>query len=111
MIEARIAGLEREYGHRRGLIGAHAAEIRFEDGVFAYLVEDYDRAATIFFTLVEAEALVEIYQVTIPNEERRTEAIRQLNVELANNVKFLDAQINFQRKQTDFANNQIGLQE
>ena len=59
----------------------------------------------------EAEALVEIYQVTIPNEERRTEAIRQLNVELANNVKFLDAQINFQRKQTDFANNQIGLQE
>ena len=59
LIEARIAGLEREYGHRRGLIGAHAAEIRFEDGVFAYLVEDYNRAATIFFTLVEAEALVE----------------------------------------------------
>lgn len=59
----------------------------------------------------EAEALTKIYQITIPNEERRTEAIRQLNVELANNVKFLDAQINFQRKQTDFANNQIGLQE
>ena len=67
-IEARIAGLEREYGYRRGLIGAHAAEIRFEDGVFAYLVEDYDRAATIFFTLVEAEALVP------PTPSRQTQA-------------------------------------
>jgi tetratricopeptide (TPR) repeat protein len=58
MVEGRLTRLEREYGHRRGLIGAEEAESRYEDAVFAYLVEDYERAATIFFTLVEAEALV-----------------------------------------------------
>jgi tetratricopeptide (TPR) repeat protein len=58
MVENRLSRLEREYGHRRGLIGAEEAESRYEDAVFAYLVEDYERAATIFFTLVEAEALV-----------------------------------------------------
>jgi len=59
MVEKRLARLEKEYGHRRGLIGAQAAEARFQDAVFAYLVEDYDRAATTFFTLVEAEALID----------------------------------------------------
>jgi TolA-binding protein len=59
MIERKLASLEREYGHRRGLIGAEAAESRFEDAVFAFLVEDYERAATVFYTLVEAEALVQ----------------------------------------------------
>jgi tetratricopeptide (TPR) repeat protein len=60
MVEARLTRLEREYGHRRGLIGAEEAESRYEDAVFAYLVEDFERAATIFFTLVEAEALVRV---------------------------------------------------
>jgi tetratricopeptide (TPR) repeat protein len=59
MVETRLVKLEKEYGHRRGLIGAQAAEARFREAVFAYLVEDYDRAATVFYTLVEAEALVE----------------------------------------------------
>ncbi len=59
MVEARLTKLEREYGHRRGLIGAQAAEARFRDAVFAFLIEDYDRAATVFYTLVEADALVE----------------------------------------------------
>jgi tetratricopeptide (TPR) repeat protein len=59
MVGKRLARLEKEYGHRRGLIGAQAAEARFRDAVFAYLIEDYDRAATVFYTLVEADALVE----------------------------------------------------
>jgi tetratricopeptide (TPR) repeat protein len=54
-----LASLEREYSHRRGLIGAHAAEGRFEEGVFSYLIQDFERAAVTFYTLVEAEALVD----------------------------------------------------
>lgn len=59
LVENKLASLEREYGHRRGLIGAHAAEVRFENAVFDYLVGNYDRAGTSFYTLVESEALVE----------------------------------------------------
>jgi tetratricopeptide (TPR) repeat protein len=59
MVEKRLTKLEREYGHRRGLIGAQAAEARYRDAVFSYLIGDYDRAAVVFYTLVEAEALVE----------------------------------------------------
>lgn len=58
-VENRLASLEREYSHRRGLIGAHAAEVRFENAVFDYLVGDYDEAATQFYTLVASEALVD----------------------------------------------------
>lgn len=57
LVEAKLASLEREYSHRRGLIGAHTAEGRFEDAVFAYLVEDYEAAAVTFYTLVESDAL------------------------------------------------------
>ena len=59
MVEKRLSKLENEYGHRRGLIGAEAAEERFRDAVFSYLMEDYERAAVVFYTLVEADALVE----------------------------------------------------
>ena len=57
VVEQKLVSLEAEYGRRRGLIGAHTAEGRFEDGVYGYLVEDYDKAAVTFFTLVEADAL------------------------------------------------------
>lgn len=57
VVERNLASLETEYGHRRGLIGAHTAEGRFEDGVYSYLVEDYGKAAVTFFTLVESDAL------------------------------------------------------
>jgi len=56
-IEARMNRLSREYGERRGLIGADEAVRRYEDGVFSFLVEDYERAALSFYTLVESEAL------------------------------------------------------
>ena len=58
-VEYRLAALEREYSHRRGLIGAHAADVRFENAVFDYLVGDYNKAATQFYTLVASEALVD----------------------------------------------------
>jgi len=59
IVEAKLASLEREYSHRRGLIGAHTAEGRFEDAVFAYLVEDYEEAAVTFYTLVNSDALTD----------------------------------------------------
>jgi TolA-binding protein len=57
VVERNLASLETEFGHRRGLIGAHTAEGRFEDGVYGYLIEDYGKAAVTFFTLVESDAL------------------------------------------------------
>ena len=59
VVESRLAALEREYSHRRGLIGAHAADVRFENAVYDFLVGDYGRACTSFYTLVESEALVD----------------------------------------------------
>ena len=58
VVESRLASLEREYSHRRGLIGAHAADVRFENAVYDFLVGDYGKACTSFYTLVESEALV-----------------------------------------------------
>jgi len=58
-VEQRLENLEREYGHRRGLIGAHAADVRFENAVFNYLVGNYGKAATQFYTLVASEALLD----------------------------------------------------
>lgn len=54
---ARMDRLQREYGQRRGLIGAEEALARYEEGVYAYLVGDYDRAALTFYTLVESDSL------------------------------------------------------
>ncbi len=59
VVESRLASLEREYSHRRGLIGAHAADVRFENAVYDFLVGDYGNACTSFYTLVESEALVD----------------------------------------------------
>ncbi|HCH64993.1 MAG TPA: hypothetical protein DFR83_19475, partial [Deltaproteobacteria bacterium] len=56
-LEGRMNRLAREYGQRRGLIGADEAVRRYEDGVYTYLIEDYERAALSFYTLVESEAL------------------------------------------------------
>lgn len=53
----RMDRLQREYGQRRGLIGAEDALQRYEDGVYAYLVGDHEGAALTFYTLVESEAL------------------------------------------------------
>ena len=53
----RMDRLQREYGQRRGLIGAEDALARYEEGVYAYLIGDYDRAALTFYTLVESESL------------------------------------------------------
>lgn len=56
-LESRMNRLTREYGERRGLIGADEAVRRYEDAVYTYLIEDYERAALSFYTLVESEAL------------------------------------------------------
>ena len=56
-LEGRMNRLSREYGERRGLIGADEAVRRYEDGVYTFLIEDYERAALSFYTLVESEAL------------------------------------------------------
>jgi tetratricopeptide (TPR) repeat protein len=56
-LESRMNRLAREYGERRGLIGADEAVRRYEDSVYTFLIEDYERAALAFFTLVQSEAL------------------------------------------------------
>lgn len=56
-VEGRLAKLDREYGQRRGLIGAEDARSRYEDAVFQYLVGEYESAALAFYTLVESGAL------------------------------------------------------
>jgi len=56
-LEGRMNKLAREYGERRGLIGADEAVRRYEDAVYTFLIEDYERAALGFYTLVESEAL------------------------------------------------------
>ncbi len=56
-LESRMDRLAREYGERRGLIGADEAIRRYEDSVYTFLIEDYERAALGFYTLVESEAL------------------------------------------------------
>jgi tetratricopeptide (TPR) repeat protein len=56
-LEGRMNRLSREYGERRGLIGADEAVRRYEDAVYTFLIEDYERAALSFYTLVESEAL------------------------------------------------------
>jgi TolA-binding protein len=56
-LESRMNRLAREYGERRGLIGADEAVRRYEDSVYTFLIEDYERAALSFYTLVESEAL------------------------------------------------------
>ena len=59
-LEGRMNRLAREYGERRGLIGADEAVRRYEDAVYTYLIDDYERAAIAFFTLVESEALTTV---------------------------------------------------
>ena len=56
-VEHRIDSLSRDYSQRRGLIGSEEALQRFEDAVYIYLIGEYERAATSFYTLVESEAL------------------------------------------------------
>ena len=56
-VELSLLGLERDFGERRGLLGAGEAEKRFEEAVLAFLLEDYPRSARNFFTLVESGAL------------------------------------------------------
>lgn len=56
-VQARMDRLAREYGQRRGLIGAEDAVFRYENAVYAYLLGEYERAALSFYTLVRSDAL------------------------------------------------------
>lgn len=56
-VEARVDRLARDYTQRRGLIGSEEALQRFEDSVYIYLIGEYERAASNFYTLVESESL------------------------------------------------------
>lgn len=57
-VEDRMEKLSLDFTQRRGLIGAAEARQRYEDAVYAFLVGEYEDAATTFFALVESEALV-----------------------------------------------------
>jgi TolA-binding protein len=50
--------LEADFTRRRGLIGEAEATRRFEDGVYRYLIGDYESAAVLFYGLVQSDALV-----------------------------------------------------
>ncbi len=56
-VESRLAGLDREYGQRRGLIGGEDARQRYEEAVFRFLIGEYETSALSFYTLVESGAL------------------------------------------------------
>lgn len=56
-VQARMDRLAREYGQRRGLIGAEEAVFRYENAVYSYLLGEYERAAIAFYTLVRSDAL------------------------------------------------------
>lgn len=58
-MEGRVTGLSRDYSQRRGLIGAEEAITRYEEGVYAFLIGEYERSAMTFFTIVESQALSE----------------------------------------------------
>jgi TolA-binding protein len=49
--------LEADFTRRRGLIGEAEANRRFEDGVYRYLIGDFETAAVLFFGLVQSDAL------------------------------------------------------
>ena len=55
--EQSLAQVKADVTDRAGFLGAEEARRRFEDGVYHYLVGDYDKAAKTFFTLVESGAL------------------------------------------------------
>ena len=57
-IEGQVDRLALDFTQRRGLIGAAEARQRYEDAVYAYLIGEYESAATTFFALVESEALI-----------------------------------------------------
>ena len=57
--EDTLGELSENYSNRSGLIGVSDARQRYEDAVYAYLMGDYDRAASEFFVLVESKALGE----------------------------------------------------
>jgi len=56
-LDDNLEDLSEDFLERRGLIGGAEAKQRYEDAVFAFLLEEYERAAHTFFTLVEADAL------------------------------------------------------
>ena len=55
--EIEVGEVRQDIIERRGFIGAAEASARFENAVYYYLVEEYDRAAKEFFTLVESRSL------------------------------------------------------
>jgi len=56
-VEGSLAGLTENFNNRSGLLGAGEARLRYSDAVVHFLVEDYDKAARGFFTLVQSGAL------------------------------------------------------
>lgn len=56
-LEVQVAELRRNFTERSGLIGATEARKRYEEGVYQYLIGDYESAATSFYILVQARAL------------------------------------------------------
>jgi tetratricopeptide (TPR) repeat protein len=53
-LDARLREIMKNYENRRGLIGAVDARIRYEDGVYDFLVGHYEEAANSFFVLVRS---------------------------------------------------------
>jgi tetratricopeptide (TPR) repeat protein len=56
-VEGSLAGLAENFNNRSGLLGAGEARLRYSDSVVHFLLEDYDKAARGFFTLVQSGAL------------------------------------------------------
>ncbi len=59
-VEGSLAGLAENFNNRSGLLGAGEARLRYSDAVVHFLLEDYDKAARGFFTLVQSGALVDV---------------------------------------------------
>ncbi len=56
-ISAEVDDTRLNFSERSGLIGVSEARRRYEDAVYAFLVGDYESAATSFYILVQSRAL------------------------------------------------------
>ncbi len=56
-LSAQVSDIRRNFTDRAGLVGVTDARDRYEEGVYQFLVGDYDSAATTFYILVQSHAL------------------------------------------------------
>lgn len=59
-LELTYKNLSNSFLNRRGLLSEADAQGKYEQAVFHYLLQEYEEAALIFFTLVESDALSEV---------------------------------------------------